>query len=112
VLLDVVADRVLARTDALLGLDQSDRLAGATVAVLRRNVLPLSVLEPWVARVAAAATQPEGADDRAARAVAANAQAFLRALHLQLALGPVQPEVRSDLLLVLIEALRRTNSEL
>jgi hypothetical protein len=112
VLLDVVADRVLARTDAMLGLDQSDRLAGATVAVLRRNVLPLSVLEPWVARVAAAATQPEGADDRAARAVAANAQAFLRALHLQLALGPVQPEVRSDLLLVLIEALRRTNSEL
>ena len=112
VLLDVVADRVLTRSDVAFGLDESDRLAAATVAVLRRNVLPLAVLEPWVARVAGAATRPESASDRAAWALATNAQSFLRSLQLQLALGPVQPEVRSDLLLVLIEALRRTNGDL
>ena len=112
VLLDVVADRVLARTEIAFGLHESDRLAGATVAVLRRNVLPLGVLEPWVARVAGAAAWPDDAGEGAAWAVPANAQSFLRSLHLQLALGPVQPEVRSDLLLVLIEALRRTNRDL
>lgn len=109
VLLDVVADRVLSRTEVAYGLDEPDRLAGATLAVLRRNLLPLGVLEPWVARVAAAATLPGSATDRAAWAVAANAQSFLRSLHLQLALGQEQPEIRSDLLLVLIDALRRTN---
>jgi hypothetical protein len=112
VLLDVVADRVLTRTEVAYGLHEPDRLAAATVAVLRRNVLPLSVLEPWVARLTSAATQPESGADRAASAVAANAQSFLRSLHLQLALGHGHPEVRSDLLLVLIEALRRTNRDL
>jgi len=112
VLLDVLADRVLTVTESLFRLDESDRLAAATVSVLRRNELPLAVLEPWVARVAGQAQQPETPADRAAWAVAANAQSFLRSLQLQLALGPVQPEVRSDLLLVLIEALRRTNRDL
>jgi hypothetical protein len=117
VVLDVVADRVLARTEVLFGLDEPDRLAGTTMAVLRRNVLPLSVVEPWVARVAAAAGPPlDGlggrADDRAAVAVAANAQSFLRSLHLQLALGQRQPEIRADLLLVVIDALRRSNRDL
>jgi hypothetical protein len=106
VLLDVVADRVLARTDVVFGLDEPDRLAAATMAVLRRNVLPLSVVEPWVARVTAAA------EGRVAAAVGDNAQAFLRSLHLQLALGPRQPEVRADLLLVVIDALRSTNRDL
>ena len=41
-----------------------------------------------------------------------NAQAFLRALHLQVALGPRPPEVRPDLLLVLVSALKATNPDL
>ena len=48
-------------------------------------------------------------DDRDPYLVGGNAQAFLRALHLQLALGPKAPEVRSDLLLVLVQALKATN---
>ena len=36
-------------------------------------------------------------------------EAFLRALYLQLALAPRPPDVRSDLLLVLVDALKRTN---
>jgi hypothetical protein len=112
VILDVVADRVLARSEMAFGLDEPDRLAATTAAVLRRNLLPLSVLEPWVARVAAAAG-PAGPDvDRAVSVAAANAQAFLRSLHLRLALGPQPPEVRADLLLVVIDALRRTNADL
>jgi hypothetical protein len=109
VLLDVVADRVLASTEVSLGPDETDRLASATMAVLRRNVLPLSVVEPWVARVSAAAGLPTDAADRAGVAVAANAQGFLRSLHLQLALGQRQPEIRADLLLVVIDALRSCN---
>jgi hypothetical protein len=121
VLLDVVADRVLARTEVVFGLDEPDRLAAATMAVLRRDTVPLGVLEPWVARLAAAADRrrhgPSGMPgeedlDLAAAAVTANAQSFLRSLHLQLALGRRAPEVRADLLLVLIDALRRTNTDL
>jgi hypothetical protein len=115
VVLDVVADRVLARSETPFGLDEPDRLAGTTMAVLRRNVVPLSVLEPWVARVSAVAAQAvpaAGGTDRAAATAAANAQSFLRSLHLQLALGQRQPEVRADLLLVVIEALRSSNRDL
>ena len=38
-----------------------------------------------------------------------NAEAFLRALHLQLAVAPSPPDIRSDLLLVLMSALRTSN---
>jgi hypothetical protein len=50
-------------------------------------------------------------DDRDPHLKSGNAQAFLRALHLQLALGPRPPEVRPDLLLVLVDALRATNPQ-
>ena len=45
-------------------------------------------------------------DDRDPYLKSGNAEAFLRALYLQLALGPEPPEVRPDLLLVLVDALR------
>ena len=65
-------------------------------------------LRPLVNRIAAAATHGPGEDaDPYARS--ANPEAFLRALYLQLAIGPRPPAVRSDLLLVLVEALRRSN---
>ena len=55
------------------------------------------------------APRPASYDDRDPHLVSGNAEAFLRALHLQLALGPRPPEVRSDLLLVVVDALRTTN---
>ena len=51
-LLDVLADRLLDQpADAPLTSGEPDRMAAATMQVLRRNTLvPLDVLEPWVHR--------------------------------------------------------------
>ena len=37
---------------------EPDRLARATMTVLRRRLVPLRIIEPWLARMAAAATAP------------------------------------------------------
>jgi hypothetical protein len=107
--LDVIADRVLLPVDRLFTAGEPDRLALATMKVLHRNLVPLRVLEPWIARIAAAAGAQGSYDDRDPFLVGGNAQAFLRALYLQLAMGPKPPEVRTDLLLVLVSALKATN---
>ncbi len=108
VLLDVVADRLLQRTETFFVCGEDDRLAAACLHGLRRNLLGVDVLDSWVARIAAAAV-PAGSAQRNPYLVAGNAQAFLRSLHLQLALAPEPPLLRTDLLLVLIDHLRATN---
>src|SRR3954453_15521593 len=55
VLLDVIADRVLLPVEQLFANGEPDRLAGATMAVLPRDTLPMKVIEPWIARLAATA---------------------------------------------------------
>ncbi len=108
VMLDVIGDRVLTPVDAMYTHGEPDRMAMATMTVLRRNILPLSVVEPWVERLANGARLPVGsATDPFLPA--ANAESFLRALYLQVALSPSAPEIRSDLLLELVAALRSTN---
>ena len=109
VLLDVIADRLLLPVDRLFSSGEGDRLAFATVAILRRNIVPLRVLEPWIARIAASAGTRSTYDDRDPYLAGGNAEAFLRALYLQLSLGSRPPQVRSDLLLVVVEALKSTN---
>jgi hypothetical protein len=109
VIIDVIADRVLLPVDRLFTSGEPDRLASATLQVLRRNIVSLRVIEPWVARLAAAAATMTSTEDRDPFLLSGNAEAFLRALYLQLAIGPRPPEVRSDLLLVLVDALRTTN---
>jgi hypothetical protein len=116
VLLDVIADRLLAPGFTFFVHGEVDRLAAATVAVWRRNVLALEVVEPWLARLGEAASPP-GPTGEAPREsdpylVCANVQAFLRALHLQVALAPHPPAARADLLLVLIDWLKSTNPRL
>jgi Protein of unknown function (DUF2785) len=108
VLLDVIGDRVLAPVDAPYSHGEPDRMALATMTVLRRNLVPLAVVEPWVARITAGARHDyDGSTDPFLPTV--NAEAFLRALHLQLAIAPGPPEIRPDLLLVVMSALRSTN---
>jgi hypothetical protein len=111
VILDVIGDRLLMPTDAFFVCGVGDRLAYATMHLLRRDVLGIDVLEPWVARLAAGAVG-RGSVNRNPYLVSGNVQAYLRSLHLQLALNTVasgHPAVRSDLLLVLTDKLRATN---
>jgi hypothetical protein len=110
VLLDVIADRLLLPTTARFVHGEDDRLALATMTVLRRDVVALDVLEPWVARLADHSRPVHGSDDDPLL-VAGNVQAFLRAVHLQLALASRPPACRADLLLVLIDQLKKANPQ-
>jgi hypothetical protein len=106
VLLDVVADRLCEPTDFRMSHGEDDRLAAATLTIIRRDLLPMDVLDPWVARLVEVAAALRPGDPQA---VARNVQAYLRALHLQLALAPDPPACRADLLLSLISGLKRSN---
>jgi hypothetical protein len=111
VILDVIADRLLTPTEAFFVCGEGDRLAFATMHLLRRDVLGIDVLEPWVARLASGAVG-RGSIHRNPYLVAGNVQGYLRSLHLQLSLNTASsghPAVRSDLLLVLADTLRATN---
>lgn len=105
VLLDVIGDRLTEATESRLMYGEEDHLAAATLTILRRDVLPLDVVEPWVVRLVESAVASDGDPN----AVTANIQAYLRALHLQLAVAPNPPAFRADLLLALISGLKRTN---
>ena len=106
VLLDVIADRLSGPTEFRITHGEDDRLASATMTLLRRELLPMDVLDPWVARLVQAAGPMTEGDPYV---VAGNVQSFLRALHLQLALAPNPPACRADLLLSLISGLKTTN---
>jgi hypothetical protein len=107
-LLDVIADRVLEPTPEFWVAGEPDRLASAAMVALRRNLLETDSLDPWLRRLAARA-EPVSDDLLHPYRVNGNVQAFLRALYLQLQLAPERPAVRSDLLLALVEELRRSN---
>jgi hypothetical protein len=111
VVLDVIADRVLEPTPAPLSSGEPDRLARAAMAVLRRRLVPLRIIEPWLARITAAAST-EVPPDRDPYLVTGNPESFLRALHIQVAFAPEPIDVRADLLLELVAALRATNARL
>ena len=108
VLLDVIADRLLTPTRARLVHGEDDRLAMATMEILRRDLVGLDVLEPWVARLAEHA-KPAFDADGDPYVVTGNVQSFLRSLHLQVALSARPPKDRADMLLVLIDHLRKAN---
>ncbi len=123
VLLDVVADRVLAPTAYAWRHGEDDRLAFAVMTLLHRNALDTSLVEPWLARLGAGLQPPRTRghlDAEWPTTEARNTSAFLRALHLQLALGvqgrsdlrgdadlfAEQPAGRTDLLLAVLDQIR------
>lgn len=123
VLLDVVADRVLAPTAYAWRHGEDDRLAFAVMTLLHRNALDTSLVEPWLARLGAGLQPPRTRghlDAEWPTTEARNTSAFLRALHLQLALGvqgrsdlrgdadlfAEQPADRADLLLAVLDQIR------
>lgn len=118
VLLDVVADRLLMPTSYRLQHGEDDRLAYAVMAVLHRNLVPATVVEPWIVRLGSALRPPRGVAEWPCP-TAFNTQSFLRALHLQLATGvraqdapgdevlfATAPRERANLILAIVEALR------
>ncbi len=108
VLLDVIADRLaISETPLLSG--EPDRMAHAVMEVLRRDQVPLNVVEPWVRRLARMASLDGIRGDGDPYAASNNAQQMLRALYLQLALAPRPPAERADLILTTVDALRATN---
>lgn len=108
VLLDVLADRLVS-IEAPLLCGEPDRIAQAVVAILRRNVVPASVAEPWISRVAHHANAFRDREIEEPYGPTNNAQQFLRSLYLQLAIGPQPPADRADLILATVDALRVTN---
>ena len=108
VLLDVLADRIL-ESDAPLDSGEPDRVASAVMAVLRRNLVPVKVVEPWVARLAASGNPSVLRGDRNPYLATNNAQQLLRSLYLQLAVAPGPPADKADLVLATVDALRATN---
>lgn len=123
VLLDVIADRVLTPTSYGWRHGEDDRLAYAVMTLLHRNALDPGIVEPWLARLGEGVKAPRTRghlDDEWPSPTAKNTSSFLRALHLQLALGvqgredlrgdaelfAEQPAHRADLLLAVLDQIR------
>lgn len=123
VLLDVIADRVLTPTAYIWRHGEEDRLAYAVMTLLHRNALDPSIVEPWLARLGDGIRPPRTRGHLEAEwppPSVRNTSSFLRALHLQLALGvqgrddlrsddelfDEQPAHRADLLLAVLDQIR------
>jgi hypothetical protein len=116
VLLDVICDRVSTCDDHAWIHGESDRLARATLQILRRDLVPTDVIEAWLDRVGELVDPAvEGPEDPLAltdpAVGAANAAAYLRALYIQLALAPDQPRCRADVLLLVVDQLRTAHPD-
>ena len=108
VLLDVIGERVTMAVDHLFVNGEPDRLALATIEVLRRDRVPFDIVEAWLGAIAEVPRRRPGSV-RDPHLDTGNVDAYLRALYLQLALGPNPPASRADALLLLIDALRAFN---
>jgi hypothetical protein len=86
VLLDVIAERLLADTEYRLVSGECDRLAHATMSVLHRNLVTVDALEGWLERLSKAWADPVEQSERES-AARANCVNYARSLHLQLLLG-------------------------
>jgi hypothetical protein len=112
VLLDTVADRLLTPTDELFTAREEDHFAAAVMRLLQRDVVDVTLLDPWVARLAGSFLDAGRYGDPIPAQVL-NTIAFVRALHLHLLLGVREeegpgrdPAVRLELLGLLQGALR------
>ena len=76
-------------------------MAAAVVRILRRELTVSDDLEPWVERLAVAAENGS-----------TGPQELLRSLFVLLTLDADPPSARSDLILLLVDALRRAHPDL
>lgn len=89
VVLEVIGERAATVRDE----ETADRLAGATLAILRRDLVPVEAVEQTWERLDTAGT-------------------YLRSLYLHLGLVPDPPPHRADLLLLVIDRLRTLHPRL
>jgi hypothetical protein len=118
ILLDVVAERVLASSARILTDGEDDRCAAAALIILQRNLLGSDELDVWVERLGRGMVRPRAYNPQAWPSPSArNTSAFVRALYLHLAIGirprdatlsfDEPPECRADLLLSLLAVVPR-----
>ena len=91
-LLDVIADKttLVAPTPTVLVDGEDDRLAMAALTIVHRNLVETEALDEWVwATVSQAMVRPRGhlTEHTWPTPAAKNTSAFLRALHVHLAIG-------------------------
>lgn len=118
ILLEVLAERVLASSTRILTDGEDDRCAAAALTILQRNVIDSDELDAWVERLGRGMVRPRGYSPAAWPSPSArNTSAFVRALYLHLAIGirprnatisfDEPPECRADLLLSLLAIVPR-----
>jgi len=118
ILLDVLAERVLASSGRSLTDGEDDRCAAAALMILQRNLLDSDELDLWVDRLGRGMVRPRAYNPEAWPSPSArNTSAFVRALYLHLAIGihpsdstlsfDEPPECRADLLLSLLAVVPR-----
>lgn len=95
-LLELVADRVLLPCGTVWTAGEVDRLAAATVIILGRDIVAMTTWDSWIARLVEGATKATPVAEDPFETVG-NAEAFLRALHLQVLLAPEPPDRGGDL---------------
>lgn len=119
VLLDVIAERVVAATPTVLVDGEDDRLATAALTVVQRNLVEADQLDLWVDLMGQTMERTSAPTSHPTWPTPANknTSAFLRALHVHLAAGMnptdatvsfnAPPACRSDLLLALLRNIPR-----
>ena len=96
-ILDVIADRLLTPSPVVFVHHEDERLAYATLNVLRRNLVDRSWLVAWLDRFTAAPGQDSWRSayaSEAESAARANVTAFLRSLYFQLILTESPPDAQ------------------
>lgn len=109
VLLQILGERATRSCGAVWTTGEPDRLALATMRILRRGVLRVDQVESWLDDLAATTLRLEPPSVSAPGAIARhNTLAYLRALYIHLSLGRRHPPGRTDLLLAVVDRLRVT----
>jgi hypothetical protein len=120
-MLDIIAARAAPPGDHIYLYNEDQRLARAAATALRRDLLELPFLVGWVERIVRPGGraigvesfydgQPPAVADAADLALLRNTTQFLRGLYFQLAHSDDAPAVVSELLPLVVEALRPMNA--
>ena len=97
-MLGAIADKVGARVANIYLYGEDQRLAGAVLSILRRDLLDMDALNKWIARLVAPASMFWSAGDFSPEAASAlhNTKLFLHSTYSQLLLGSRVPRYHPD----------------